>query len=74
MTHGFDFPAELALSGRCDLLVDGDSAVFTEQVQTINLRIEVFHLFLSATSLSSDYHVKVAGLRGMGSTGEHLTL
>ncbi|KAF9791045.1 hypothetical protein BJ322DRAFT_1017634 [Thelephora terrestris] len=40
MDDGPCFPAELALAGRCDLLVDGDSAVFTEQNQTINLRIE----------------------------------
>jgi hypothetical protein len=42
--YGGDFPAELALAGKCEFLVDGDSPVFTEQVQTINLRIEVFDL------------------------------
>ena len=62
MTSGDDFPAEFALAGRCEFLVDGDSAVFAEQVQTINLRIEVFHLFPSATYLSSDHRVEVAGL------------
>ncbi|KAF9791044.1 hypothetical protein BJ322DRAFT_1171048 [Thelephora terrestris] len=37
---GRHLPAELALAGRCDLLVDRDSAVFTELGQTLNLRIE----------------------------------
>ena len=44
MTDGICFPAELALSGRCDLLVDGGGAVFTGGNHTINLRIEVSNL------------------------------
>ena len=71
-TYGFDFPAEVALAGKCDSLVDGDTAVFAEQVQTINLRIEVFYLFPPSTYLSSNSHATVAGLPGMGSAGEHL--
>lgn len=38
------FPAELALFKHCDPLVDGSDLVFTEQAQTINLRIEVSEL------------------------------
>lgn len=41
MANGSFFPAELALAGQYNLLIDGESAVFTEQNQTINLRIEV---------------------------------
>lgn len=51
MPNGDNFPAELALAGKCDCLVDGDGAVFAEQVQTINLRIEVFDLFPSVSYL-----------------------
>ena len=35
------FPAELALAGKCNSLVDGRSVAFTDQSRTINLRIEV---------------------------------
>lgn len=74
MSNGEGFPAELALAGRCNFLVDGDSSVFTEQPQTINLRIEVLDLFSTPDYLSSNLHVKVAGLRRVGSAGEHLVL
>lgn len=40
MADGKPFPAELALAGQCELLVDKDREAFTEQPQTINLRIE----------------------------------
>jgi len=42
MVNGGPFPAEFALAGQCDLLVDGGDEVFSEQNHTINLRIEVF--------------------------------
>ena len=42
MDDGICFPAELAFAGKCDLLVDGGSAVITGGDHTINLRIEVF--------------------------------
>jgi len=39
------FPAELALAGQCDLLVDANGAVFPDHNQTINMRIEVCNRF-----------------------------
>jgi len=45
-TDGGYFPAELALAGQYNFLVDGNGAVFTEQNHTINLRIEVPSLFV----------------------------
>jgi len=47
MADGKCFPAELALAGQYDRLVDGGSAVFSEQSHTINLRIEVFGLLIT---------------------------
>ena len=38
---GKGFPAEFALADQCDSLVDGDSRVFADQNQTINMLIEV---------------------------------
>ena len=43
--NGGYFPAELALAGQCDLLVDANGTVFTDHNQTINLRIEVSSRF-----------------------------
>ncbi|KAF9650887.1 hypothetical protein BDM02DRAFT_3185042 [Thelephora ganbajun] len=40
MADGTCFPAQLALVGQCDRLLDGNGVVFTERNQTINLRIE----------------------------------
>lgn len=45
MTDDRCFPAELALAERYNLLAEADVAVFTDSVQTINMRIEVFGLF-----------------------------
>ena len=47
MADGMCFPAELALAGQCDLLVDGGGVVFNEPNHTINLRIEVFGLLVT---------------------------
>jgi hypothetical protein len=74
MTYCTDFPAELALIGRCEDLVGGDTPVFTEAVQTINLRIEVLDLLPFTIYLSSNFLVEVAGLRRMGNAGKHLAL
>jgi len=41
------FSAELALTGQFDLLVGADDVVFSEWNHTINLRIEVFDLFVT---------------------------
>jgi hypothetical protein len=72
MPDGMCFPASHALAGHCDHLVDGGGIVFSEKNQTINLRIEVFDPFvvhkLSADPISAPI---VAGVRWMGSTGEH---
>jgi len=68
-TDGGYFPAELALAGQYNLLVDGNGAVFTEQNHTINLRIEVQGLFgILELSLIKILH-PVAGVQRMGSTG-----
>ena len=65
-------PAELALAGQCDRLVDRNGIVFNDNHQTINLRIEVSGLFIvlraAAHSISTS---AVAGVRWMGSTGEY---
>jgi len=72
MRDGKCFPAERALAGNCDHLVDGGGVFFTEKKQTINLRIEVFDSFvvpeLSADPVSASI---VAGVRWMGRPGEH---
>ena len=64
--------AELALAGQCDRLVDRNGKAFTGHHQTINLRIEVFGLFIvlraAAHSISTS---AVAGVRWMGSTGDY---
>lgn len=46
------FPAEFALAGKFEDLVDWSGSTFTEQIQTINLRIEVFGV-LPSSSLDS---------------------
>ena len=45
MADGGCIPAELALTGQCDSLVDKNSTVFADHTQTINMRIEVPGLF-----------------------------
>lgn len=40
--NGQCFPAALATAGQFDRLVDGNGVVFTEQIHTINMRVEVF--------------------------------
>lgn len=69
LADGRCFPAELALAGKYNLLVDGNSAVFTEQNQSINLRIEVPKLSQSSPSHpSSNFHI----YSGQGTMdGEH---
>jgi len=47
MQDGGCFPASLALTGQCDLLVGAGDAVFSGRYHTINLRIEVFGLFVT---------------------------
>ena len=65
-------PAELALSGPWNRLVDRNGTVFTDHHQTINMRIEVFGPFIvfraAAHSISTS---AVAGVQWMGSTGEY---
>lgn len=57
MADGRCFPAELALVGQCNRLVDGDDTVFAEHHQTINMRIEVFGLFVDSGLLIVHFYV-----------------
>lgn len=45
-------PAELALAGQFDRLVDRNSAVFTDHHQTINMRIEVSGIFVVSEAVA----------------------
>ena len=66
------FPATLALAGHCDNLVDGSGVVFPELNHTINLRIEVFGLFvILGPSVDTASTSTVAWVRWMGSAGEY---
>jgi len=66
-TGGGYFPAELALAGQYNLLVDAGGAVFTEQNHTINLRIEVPGLFvILELSLIKLLHPQWPGYDGWG--------
>ena len=71
MTDGAPLPAEFALSGQLDLLVDRDDLVFTGLGYTIGLRIEVPDILSSLSHHSSDFVFTVAGVRWMGSTSEY---
>ena len=62
MADSQSFPAHLALIGNCHSLVDRDGAVFTGDVKTISLRIDVFNLSLSSSYLPSNSHAVVARL------------
>ena len=65
-------PAELALSGQCDRLVDRNNTVFTDHHQTINMRIEVSGLFIIPRAAAHSIPTSaVAGVRWMGSTGKY---
>ena len=67
MADGKCFPAESALAGQYDRLVDGGSAVFLEQSHTINLRIEVFSLLaVPKPSLIPFLHLQWPGYNGWG--------
>lgn len=70
MADGKYCPAELALVGELRFLLDQESQVFSQRLESIRLRIEVFGFFLSSSFLS--YNVTVAGLQWMDSKGEHL--
>ena len=72
MVDGKYFPATLALAGHCDDLVDGSGVVFTELNHTINLRIEVFDLFvIPGLSVDTTSTSTVAWVRWMVGAGEH---
>ena len=65
MDNGNCFPAEDALAERFDLLVDGTSTVFSDQNQTINMRVEVFGLFvIPVLSLVSFLCIQWPGYNG----------
>lgn len=65
--HGGHFPAELALTGQCNLLVDGDSEAFTDRSQTINLRTEVIGLcIIPKLSFIPFLHLQWPGYDGWG--------
>ena len=69
---GSPFPAHLALAGRCDLLVDKSGAVFPDQNQTINMRIEVSGCFVIPRYIAHPIStLTVARVRWMGRTGEN---
>jgi len=71
MTDGSPFPAESALTGHCELLVDANGTVFPDHNHTINMRIEVSgsFAFFKAIAHPSSTPI-VAGVRRMGCTGE----
>ena len=67
MPNGDYFPAEDALAGRFDLLVDGTGAVFTDQSQTINMQIEVSGPFVTPVAITHLISTDtVAGIRWVG--------
>ena len=72
MVNGQCFPAALAAAGQFDRLVDGHGVVFTEQIHTINMRVEVSGPpvvpKLRADPPSASI---VAGIRRMVRSGEH---
>ena len=66
------FSAALATAGQVESLVDGHDPVFTEGINTINVRVEVFDPFAvpipHADPLSA---LIVAGIRRVVRSGEH---
>ena len=71
MSDGKCFPAELALVGQYGLLMDESATVFTDQIQTINMRIEVPGLFFVPKAVVNLISTSaVAGVCWMGSSGE----
>ena len=65
------YPAESALAGHCELLVDLNGTVFPDHNQTINMRIEVHNFFFTFRAVAySTSPFTVAGVRWMGRTGE----
>jgi len=67
MPNGKCFPVALALARQCDDLVDGGGVVFTEKNQIINLRIEVFVLYVTPDlSLIPFLHLQWPGYDGWG--------
>ena len=60
-------PAELALAGQCELLVDGNGTVFPDHNQTINMRIEVDdRIFIPNPTADSISPFKWPGYDGWG--------
>ena len=72
MADGQCFPAALATAGQFESLVDGHGLVFTEQIHTINMRIEVLDPF-AVPRLRADPHsaLIVAGIRRVVRSGEN---
>ena len=63
----FPFPAESALAGQCDLLVDANGTIFPDHDQTINLRIEVSSRFVISKTIAHPIsHLQWPGYDGWG--------
>ena len=63
MEDGKYLPATLALAGQCDSLVDRNGTVFTDNHQTINMRVEVSGIFVVSKAVAHSYSAStVAGV------------
>ena len=72
MVNSQCFPAALAIAGQFERLVDGHGPVFTEQIHTINMRIEVFDPFAVLSPRADPLSASiVAGIRGVVRSSEH---
>ena len=66
VSRGQWFPAELALGGQCNTLVDRDSAVFIDPNHTINIRFEVVIIVVLKPPLVESLHLQWPGYDGWG--------